>query len=139
MKITVFMGIVDLSTGEMTYVNAGHRIPYIKRSGEKFQQLPAKENFPLGSMENVPYWKQSIRLMQGDLLFMYTGGLPDAQDRKGENFSEQRMVEQMDHLVDTRYGIKDLVKGMEQSVHQFTGGIEQEKDIALMLFRYFWG
>lgn len=139
MKITVFMGIVDLSTGEMTYVNAGHRVPYIKRSGEKFQRLPARENFPLGSMENVPYWKQSIRLMQGDLLFMYTGGLPDAQDRKGENFSEQRMVEQMDRLVDTRYGIKDLVKGMEQSVQQFTEGIEQEKDIALMLFRYFWG
>lgn len=139
MKITVFMGIVDLSTGNMTYVNAGHRPPYIKRSGKKFEQLPARENFPLGSMENVPYWKQSIRLVQGDLLFMYTRGLPDAQDKKGEDFSEQRMVEQMDYLVDTKYSIKDLAKGMEQSVKHFIDGAEQEQDIAWMLFRYFWG
>ena len=137
MKITAFMGIIDLDTGVLTYVNAGHRAPYLKHSGEDFEPLASKGCFALGSMANVPYWKQSIGLVQGDLLFMYTGGLIEAADKKGENFSEPRMVDILNQTVQEEYSISGITGKMENAVFEFMDGNEQNNDIAILLFRYF--
>ena len=139
MKITAFMGIIDLETGILTYVNAGHKAPYLKRAGESFEPLPSRGCFPLGSMANVPYWKQSIRLVQGDLLFMYTAGLTDAADRKGESFSDTRLLDTLNGLIGREYAIEAMSKSVEAAAAEFTGGTEQNKDIGTLLFRYFWG
>lgn len=137
MKITAFMGIIDLDTGVLTYVNAGHRAPYLKHSGEDFEPLASKGCFALGSMANVLYWKQSIGLVQGDLLFMYTGGLIEAADKKGENFSEPRMVDILNQTVQEEYSISGITGKMENAVFEFMDGNEQNNDIAILLFRYF--
>ena len=139
MQITAFLGIVDLETGELSYVNAGHRTPYLKRAGEEFEPLPTKGCFALGSMMNVPYWKQTVQLVQGDLLFMYTRGLTDTVDAKGEAFSEARMVASLNEIIHKTYDITDFGKAMEEAVFDFMDGAEQEKDIATLLFRYYWG
>lgn len=139
MKITAFMGIIDLDTGMLTYVNAGHTSPYLKHSAEGFEPLASRGCFALGSMANVPYWKQSIQLVQGDLLFMYTGGLIEARDHKGESFSELLMVDTLERVVREAYAIADIAGRMEDAVLGFMDGGEQEQDIAMVLFRYFGG
>ena len=139
MKITAFMGIIDLETGILTYVNAGHKPPYLKRSGEAFEPLPSRGCFALGSMANVPYWKQSIQLVQGDLLFMYTSGLTDASDRKGETFSDTRLLDTLNGLIGKEYAIESMAGGIENAAADFMDGAPQNKDIAMLLFRYLCG
>lgn len=139
MRITAFMGIIDLETGALTYVNAGHYAPYIKHSGEAFEPLVSKGCFALGSMANVPYWKQSVELVQGDLLFMYTGGLVNAEDKKGEAFSQPRMVSALNQSLLEEYSISAIAGKMEKTVFEFMDGSEQQSDIAMLLFRYFGG
>ena len=136
MKITAFMGIVDLETGIMSYVNAGHSQPFLKRSGEKFKELPCKNGFALGSMANVPYWKQEIQLVQGDMLFMYTNGLTEAYDHKGDIFSKERLENMLNIWIAKEYDIQDIARTAQQSVQEFMNGAEQERDIAMLLFRY---
>lgn len=139
MKITAFMGIIDLETGILTYVNAGHKTPFLKRAGESFEPLPSRGCFALGSMANVPYWKQSIQLVQGDLLFMYTDGLVKACDRKGDTFSEPRLLDTLNGLIGREYAIEVMASDIENTVLTFMDGAEQTNDIAMLLFRYFWG
>ena len=136
MKITVFMGIIDLTTGVLTYVNAGHAAPYLKRAGETFEPLPSRGCFALGSMANVPYWTQSVQLVQGDLLFMYTGGLTGACDKKGEEFSDTRLLKILNGLIGREYAIEHMAEGVEAAAEEFMDGEQQDKDIAMLLFRY---
>ena len=136
MKITAFRGIVDLETGIMSYVNAGHSQPFLKRSGEKFKELPCKNGFALGSMANVPYWKQEIQLVQGDMLFMYTNGLTEAYDRKGDIFSKERLEKMLNIWIAREYDIQGIAHTAKQSVQEFMNGAEQERDIAMLMFRY---
>lgn len=136
MKITAFMGIVDLESGVMTYVNAGHCQPFLKRSGEQFQELYCKNCFALGSMANVPYWKQEIQLVQGDMLFMYTNGFIEAYDRKGDMFSKERLKDMLNLWIVREYEIQGIAQTAQQSVLDFMNGAEQERDIAMLMFRY---
>lgn len=135
-KITAFMGIIDIQTGIMSYVNAGGFNPFIKKSGKEFELLPCKTCFELGSMANVPYWGQNIQLVQGDVLFMYTGGLIEASDHKGDVFSQERLSSELNIQIGRKYAIQDLAEAIEQSVLEFMNGKELENDIAMLLFRY---
>ena len=139
MTITAFIGIIDLKSGALSYVNAGHKPPYLKRSGGSFEALESKGCFALGSMSNVPYWKQTVQLVQGDMLFLYTNGVIGAEDRKGENYSEERMVEALNQLVKSEYIMTDIVQKFVTELYDFMDGSEQKNDIAVLLFRYFWG
>lgn len=136
MKITAFMGIIDLESGIMSYVNAGHSQPFLKRSGEKFQELSCKNCFAIGSMANVPYWKQEIQLVQGDMLFMYTNGFTEAYDRKGDIFSKERLENMLNIWITEEYDIQGIAQTAQQSVLEFMNGAEQERDIAMLMFRY---
>lgn len=139
MKITAFIGIIDLKTGILSYVNAGHKTPYLKHSGEAFEPLPSRGCFALGSMVNVPYWMQTVQLVQGDLLYLYTSGLTDACDRKGEAYSENRLLDTLNCQIEKVYAIENMAENIEHSVVEFMDGALQEKDIAALLFRYFGG
>ena len=130
------MGIIDLASGVLTYVNAGHEAPYLKRAGENFEPLPSRGCFALGSMANVPYWTQSVQLVQGDLLFMYTGGLTGACDKKGEEFSDTRLLKTLNGLIGREYAIEHMAAGVEAAAAEFIDGAQQDKDIAMLLFRY---
>lgn len=136
MKITAFMGIVDLESGIMTYVNAGHSQPFLKRSGEQFRELYCKNCFALGSMANVPYSKQKIKLVQGDMLFMYTNGFIEACDRKGDMFSKERLEDMLNVWIAKEYEIQGIAQTAQQSVLDFMNGAEQKRDIATLMFRY---
>lgn len=137
MTITAFLGIIDLESGVLHFVNAGHRMPYLKRCGGVFEPLASKNNFALGSMANVPYWQQSVRLVQGDMLFLYTNGVTGVKDKKGEEFSESRIGATLNKLLKTEYTAVSIIGKFQQEVSGFLDGGEPENDIAALLFRYF--
>ena len=91
--ITAFEGVLDLATGDFTYVNAGHEIPYLYRKGEGFVPHKIRPGFVLAGMEGMKYHAGSIRLQEGDKIFQYTDGVTEAMDQAGSLYGSQRLVE----------------------------------------------
>ncbi|MCL2816567.1 MAG: serine/threonine-protein phosphatase, partial [Oscillospiraceae bacterium] len=136
MNITAFIGILEIDSGLFMYVNAGHRLPMLKRSGGDFEYLDARGCFALGIMDNVPYWQQSVTLVQGDLLYFYNKGVIEAENNKGEQYSEDRMESYLNDSVTKVYDIKKIISDMKDEISEFTGGLEQNEDITMMILRY---
>lgn len=136
MKITAFLGILNLETGVLEYVNAGHPAPLLKKAGGGFRPLSARPCFALASMANVPYFKQEVKLVQGDLLVLYTQGLTEAKDRRKEPYSETRLTETMGELAGQVYEVTELQEALEQDVLAYMDGAAQEQDMGMVMMRY---
>ncbi len=138
MTTAAFLGILNLSTGVFSYVNGGHRIPLLKHAGGTFEPLPAKDCFVLGSMAEVPFWQQSVRLTQGDLLFFYTKGLTDAENEENMQYSEEHMRQRLNRTLGEVYELKDILELMQEDVQEFLGENRSgQEDTAMMILRYF--
>ena len=78
MFVTAWMGILDLTTGNVQFANAGHNPPLLKRANGDFEYLKTRAGFVLAGMEDIRYRAGEITLNQGDRLFLYTDGVPEA-------------------------------------------------------------
>ena len=96
MFITVWVAVLTLSTGELRYANAGHEYPAIKRKDGKFELIKERHSPPIGCMENIAYKEKSIMLNPGDIVYVYTDGVTEANNRNHELFGEKRMLEALD-------------------------------------------
>lgn len=137
MTATAFLGILDLTNGVFSYVNAGHEAALMKHAGGEFESLPAKDCFVLGSMAGVPYWQQSVQLVQGDMLFLYTKGLIEAKNREQVEYSLEHMHMHLNQIIGEVYDLPDIVKVMAGDVDEFLAGEPAKQDITMVLFRYF--
>ena len=137
MTTTAFLGILDLTSGTFSYVNAGHCAPYLKHAGGEFEQLPAKDCFVLGSMAGVPYWQQSVQLAQGDMLFLYTKGLIEAENREQVQYSLDHMHMRLNQILGEAYELQDILGMMERDVKDFMGEEPAKQDITMLMLRYF--
>lgn len=137
MLTTAFLGIVDLTTGRFTYVNAGHCVPMIKHAGKDVEYLPANNCFVLGSMSGVPYWQQTVQLVQGDLLFLYTKGLVEAENKEQIQYSAEHMQMRLNQAMGEVYDLKEIADVMMGDLEAFLNGAVLQKDIAMLLLRYF--
>ena len=91
MFITVWIGILEISTGRMTAANAGHEYPAIRRKGGFFELYKDKHGFVIGGMEGISYKEYVLELDPGDKLFVYTDGVPEATAEGGEMFGMERI------------------------------------------------
>lgn len=91
--VTGWIGILDLSTGVLTYTNAGHNYPVLVRAGEEPSFLRTKPNFVLGRRRLIRYTENRVKLKPGDKLVLYTDGVTEAQAPDGSFFGEQRLLE----------------------------------------------
>lgn len=137
MTTTAFLGILDLTDGNLTYVNAGHCIPLLKHAGGEFEPLPAKDCFVLGSMAGVPYWQQSVQLTQGDMLFLYTKGLIEAEDRDHVQYSLEHMHMRLNQVLGEAYELPEILEIMAGDVEEFLGGEPVKQDMTMVLLRFF--
>jgi len=133
MFVTVFMGIIDLQTGEFTYASAGHNPPLIKRQSQNFQWLEVKSDCPLAAIEKVDFSVYKTQINPGDLLFLYTDGVTEAVNRKEELFSPERLIDYLNTLPEQTKpeSIMDLVR---HEVEKFAKGAQQADDITMLLF-----
>lgn len=132
MFVTLFLGALDLSTGELKYCNAGHNAP-IHHTPYTIHQLDCTPNLPLGVLGGFAYQEQEAKLEIGDTLFLYTDGLTEAENSAHEQFGEQRMDERL--AASGEQSPQELIQTMQQAVAAFVGDAEQSDDLTMFAIR----
>ncbi len=130
MFVTCFYAILDPDSGSLTYANAGHDLPYLHRDGEA-EELRAT-GMPLGLMPGMGYEEKQTNLEAGEAVLLYSDGLVEAHDPKGEMFGFPRLRE----LVAEHGEAGSLEEVLLEELYSFVGeGWEQEDDITLLTLR----
>ena len=135
MFVTMFIGILDMPTGQLRYCNAGHDKPVLisNTSSEVTNELlPANANLPVGVFSDYKYEMQETRLTPDTTVFLYTDGLTEAMNRKHQLFGMERLMQSSLMNADAR----GLVEHMSQQVRQFREGAEQSDDLTMLAIRY---
>ena len=137
MFVTAFMAVLDLRSGTVTCVNAGHNPPCIRRSDRRFDFLKTQPGFVLGGMENTRYTEECLRLDAGDRLFLYTDGVTDAENSNGEFFGEKRLLEVLNRNgLPSLVNASALVEGVENELRAFSRDAPQHDDITMLSLVY---
>jgi serine phosphatase RsbU (regulator of sigma subunit) len=135
MFVTVWLGILEISSGKLTYVNAGHNLPYLfSKSNNEYHVLKAKPNLVLGGMDNIKYIQHEIKIMEGDRLYLYTDGITESINQNMEEFSNERLLNVLNNK--NHYNIKDLILEISNEVHSFSKNMEQFDDETMLLLEY---
>jgi len=129
MFVTVFLGVLDIPSGRFTYVNGGHDIPLIKR-GDSFEWLPVKPALMPGFMPGTKYQQDEIILQKGDVLFLYTDGVTEAENPDKKQFTDKRLKDITNECDFT--SAKELLDFIRAKVDDFADGEEQFDDITML-------
>lgn len=132
--ITAFEGVLNLTTGEFRYVNAGHECPYIYRKGEKYTLHMLEPGFILAGMEDMTYETGCIQINPGDKLFQFTDGVTDAININEELYGEQRLYDVLNKNVDKNS--KELLNAIKTDIDSFVGEAAQFDDITMLCVEY---
>ncbi|HEY2106925.1 MAG TPA: CHASE2 domain-containing protein [Candidatus Binataceae bacterium] len=134
MFVTVFAGVLDVVSGKLAYVCAGHEPPFVLGPNCIAARLPGRGGPPLGSVDDFPYSVEHRQLAAGEMLLLYTDGVTEAED-PGNSFYGHARLEQV--LAGApRTGAQVLVDFVRRDVAQFAAGAEQADDITLLAVRW---
>ena len=133
MFITMFLGVMDLSTGTIRYCNAGHNPPIVIRNGQA-ELLSTEPSLLLGVEMNARYTANELTLSSGDTLFLYTDGLTEAENIRKELFGERRALEAA--AISGTLTASEQMERMQQAVHTFVDGAEQSDDLTMLVIRF---
>ena len=134
MFVTVWLGILEISTGKLTAANAGHEYPAIRKKDKLFELVKDKHGFVIGGMEDIFYEEYEIQMEPGDKLFVYTDGVPEATAGNGDMFGTNRMVEALN--VCGEGSPEEIIKGVRNAVDTFVGNAEQFDDLTMLCLEY---
>jgi sigma-B regulation protein RsbU (phosphoserine phosphatase) len=134
MFVTAWLGIVDMRSGVLSYANAGHNPPLIRRGNGSFEYLRTRPNFILAGMEGAPYRKHEIRLAPGDEIFLYTDGVTEASDENQTLFGEERLIEVLNGTPEE--SVEARCKTVKRAIDSFVGDAEQFDDITMLSLRF---
>ena len=134
MFVTVYIGVLTLSTGEYRYANAGHEYPAISKKGGRFELVKEHHSPPLGCMEGIDYKEHKTTLSPGDIIYLYTDGVTEANDTKHELYGEQRLISALN--LPYNGDVTLLNKNVSDSILRFSGGAEQFDDITMLSLKY---
>ncbi len=130
--ITFFWCIYNCTNKTLVYVNAGHNPPFFIREGS-IQKLD-KGGIILGVMKTfMPYTRQTLQLKSGDVLILFTDGITEAMNLKGEEFSDERL--EMLALKYSQLSAADIVTGIRKEIQDFSRGAVQSDDITLVVIK----
>ena len=134
MFVTLWLGILDVSSGELRYTNAGHNPPYLKRAGGEVVRMDKRHGPVIGAVDGLVYGEDSGKLEVDDLLFLYTDGVTEAMDPEGSLYEEQRLVD----LLSARNfdSVEELVQATTDDVWRFQADAEQADDVTALAVRF---
>lgn len=133
MFCTLFVGVLNLDTGELRYCNAGHNPPiYINNSEVSFLSL--KPNMPVYAFSDYNYEAESLQLSTGDRLFLYTDGVTEAKNEANCFFGEHAALSAIERV--RKLGLDELVKKVFSDLRHFTKKAEQNDDITMLCVEY---
>ena len=134
MFVTVWLGILELSTGKLTAANAGHEYPALKRAGGRFELYKDKHDFVIGGFDDTVYGEYTLTLEPGAKLFVYTDGVAEAMDGGRRQFGTERMLETLNASLGA--SPEDTLKSIREAVNRFVGDAEQFDDLTMLCFEY---
>ncbi len=132
--VTLWLGILTISTGRLVYVNAGHEYPALCRSGGKFELLSDEHSVPVGAMAGVGFVTGELTLNPGDTVFQYSDGIPEANDPEGELFGEDRLIDALNLERDDTP--EELGNRILEKVKEFAGDAPRSDDITILCIKY---
>jgi sigma-B regulation protein RsbU (phosphoserine phosphatase) len=133
MFVTGWMGILEISTGKFTYVNAGHNPPLLKKKGQCYEYLKFHAGFVLAGMEGICYRQYELQLNPGDELYLYTDGVTEAMNAQNELYGEFRLQEVLNRNMDTTPSL--LLPAVQKDIDDFVQEAPQFDDITMLALK----
>jgi sigma-B regulation protein RsbU (phosphoserine phosphatase) len=134
MFVTAWLGILKLSTGELVYVDAGHEYPALRRKGGLFEVIKDIHSVPLAVKKKMTFESGSFTLNAGDTLFVYTDGVPEANNTEGRMMGKERMLEALNSMPDA--DPETIINNVKSAVEDFSKDAPQFDDTTMMCLRY---
>ena len=134
MFVTAWMGILDLTTGNLQFANAGHNPPLIKRANGEFEYLKTRAGFVLAGMDGVRYRMGELTLYPGDRIFLYTDGVTEATNKDNQLYGEDRLISFMNR--NSTVEATALLPALKGDIDSFVGEAPQFDDITMLMFDY---
>ena len=131
--VTAWLALINLKTGHVNFVNAGHNKPIIGHDG-KYEVVDQKHGFILAGMEDVQYQRQELILDKNDVLFIYTDGITEANNESKEMYTLTRLLDALNQSQSET--MKDLCEDVKVDIRKFVGKAEQFDDITMLAIRY---
>ena len=136
MFVTVFLAMLDLKTGKLVYVNGAHNPPLILHDG-KYNYLPKNEKKvpPLGVSPRSNYKQEELQMSPGDILYMYTDGVTEAENTEGTLYSNEKLEEFLNGI-DKNLSLEELLAQVRQSIKEHANGAKQSDDITMLAIKF---
>ena len=133
MFVTVFYGIYNIKTGDVTYTNAGHNPPYVAKADGSIVKLPLSKNIIAGFLKGYQFTEETLQLQHGDTLLLYTDGVTEAVDPDYEEYGEERLEALLKNT--SQVDCQQLIDAVKADVKVFANGAEQSDDITLLAIK----
>ena len=133
MFVTVFYGIYNIRTGEVTYANAGHNPPYLMKADGHVEPLPMSKDIVAGVIDDFQFTEETLRLQPGDTLLMFTDGVTEATDTAENEYGDDRL--RMLLSQSSSLSCQEIVDRVKADVKAFAGEAEQSDDITLLALK----
>jgi len=134
MFVTVWLGILELSTGRLTCANAGHEYPILRGQDGAFRIYRDKHGLMVGAMKKSRYQDYELRLAPGDAIFVYTDGVPEASNAAGEFYGMERLEAALNRIPGA--GPREILEGVKADVAAFADGADQFDDLTMLCLAY---
>ncbi len=135
MFVTVWFAILDINTGKGMAANAGHEHPVLRRKGGNYELVVYQHSPALGAMEGLFFREQEFTLAEGDRIFVYTDGVPEAANEANEQYGTDRMLKVMNAHPEA--GLEELLNLVREDINSFVQGAEQFDDITMLALDYY--
>lgn len=134
MFVTAWFGVLNLLTGKVAFVNAGHNPPLVRHKDSTFDYLKSKPSFVIAGMEGMKYRRNEIFLSPGDEIYLYTDGVTEATDSENRLYGEERLV----RFLNTLHGLsgEEICHAVKADVADFVGDAPQFDDITMLYLKY---
>ena len=132
--VTIWLGKLNFKTGKLSYVNAGHNQPLVKHDSNNFEYLKTHPNLVIGGMEDIQYNEHEINLNAGDMIFLYTDGVTEANDNYNGFYGENRLKETINNNKNKK--LNDIINEITEDIDKFCNNSEQYDDITMLIIKY---
>jgi sigma-B regulation protein RsbU (phosphoserine phosphatase) len=132
--VTVWLAVLDISTGKGIAANAGHEHPAICRKDGEYELVIYRHSPAVAAMNGIPFKEHAFELHPGDNLFVYTDGVPEAADSDNQFFGTEKMLNALNR--DPHAVPEEALSNVLADIHSFVGGAEQFDDITMLCIKY---
>lgn len=134
MFVTVWMAVLEISTGKGIAANAGHEHPAVRHGGQAYELKVYKHSPAVAAMEDTQFREHDFAMAPGDSFFVYTDGVVEATNAENEMFGNDRMLEALNRDPDAKP--KQMLTNVMDEIQEFVQDAEQFDDITMLCFRY---